>query len=50
VAANWNVPGQRFSFFVTVKNLGDESYIVDRTRGIQTAPPRLLQAGAEFRL
>ena len=31
--------------FVTVKNLADEVYIVDRTRGIQVGSPRLVQAG-----
>jgi Fe(3+) dicitrate transport protein len=31
--------------FLTVKNLGDRTYIVDRTRGIQVGQQRLLQAG-----
>jgi len=31
--------------FVTVKNLLDETYIVDRTRGILPGAPRLVQAG-----
>ena len=31
--------------FVTVKNLADKVYIVDRTRGIQVGSPRLVQAG-----
>jgi Fe(3+) dicitrate transport protein len=32
-------------FFVTLKNLLDETYIVDRTRGILPGSPRLVQAG-----
>lgn len=35
--------------FVSVKNLFDEDYIVDRTRGIQTGSPRLVQAGFRTR-
>jgi len=31
--------------FLTVKNLTDRVYIVDRTRGIQLGMPRLVQAG-----
>jgi Fe(3+) dicitrate transport protein len=49
VAANWHLPGMPVTLFATVKNIADEDYIVDRTRGIQTAPPRLVQAGAELR-
>ena len=36
---------ERWQGFVTVKNLTDRSYVVDRTRGIQLGMPRLLQAG-----
>ncbi len=36
------------SGFVTVKNLADKTYIVDRTRGIQVGMPRLLQAGVRY--
>jgi len=49
VAVNWQHPGAPVTLFATVKNLADEDYIVDRTRGIQTAPPQLLQAGVEYR-
>jgi Fe(3+) dicitrate transport protein len=35
----------RATLFVTVKNLLDELYIVDRTRGILPGNPRLVQAG-----
>jgi Fe(3+) dicitrate transport protein len=37
------------TFFVTVKNLSDRLYIVDRARGILPGPPRLLQAGIQTR-
>ena len=35
----------RWQGFLTVKNLTDQSYIVDRTRGILLGMPRLVQAG-----
>lgn len=35
----------RWRGFVTVKNLTDETYIVDRTRGIQLGMPRVVHAG-----
>lgn len=34
--------------FLTVKNLTDKTYIVDRTRGIQVGQPRLVQAGIKY--
>lgn len=37
------------TFFVTVKNLFDRTYIVDRSRGILPSSPRLLQAGVKWR-
>lgn len=37
-----------FTVFVTVKNLADETYVVDRTRGIQVGQPRLYQAGVRY--
>jgi Fe(3+) dicitrate transport protein len=36
------------SAFLTVKNLTDKTYIVDRTRGIQVGMPRLVQAGVKY--
>jgi Fe(3+) dicitrate transport protein len=48
-AVNWHVPVWPVTVFATAKNLADDDYVVDRTRGIQTAPPRLLQAGIEVR-
>ncbi len=35
----------RATLFLTVKNLMDELFIVDRTRGILPGSPRLVQAG-----
>ncbi len=49
ISANWTLPGRPVTLFATAKNLADDSYIVDRTRGILTAPPRLVQAGVEVR-
>ena len=37
------------TLFVTVKNLFDELYIVDRTRGILPGSPQLVQAGVRLR-
>ena len=37
-----------FSVFLTAKNLGDKTYIVDRTRGIQVGMPRLVFAGIRY--
>ena len=34
--------------FLTAKNLFDEAYIADRTRGILPGAPRLVQAGVEY--
>lgn len=46
---NWHLPQLPVTLFVTAKNLADKDYIVDRTRGIQTAVPLLVQGGIEFR-
>ena len=40
---NWTLSG-----FLTVKNLADKTYIVDRTRGIQVGMPRLVQVGVKY--
>jgi Fe(3+) dicitrate transport protein len=37
------------TYFVTVKNVFDELYIVDRARGILPGAPRLVQAGVSVR-
>ncbi len=39
----------RSTLFLTVKNVFDELYIVDRTRGILPGMPRLVQAGVKVR-
>ncbi len=46
VVANYTVG--KATFFVAGKNLSDETYIVDRTRGIQVGMPRTLQAGMKY--
>ena len=38
----------RATLFLTVKNLFDELFIVDRTRGILPSSPRLIQAGVRL--
>lgn len=45
LAANLRPFGDRTAFFATVKNVFDEIYIVDRSRGILPGAPRLVQAG-----
>lgn len=46
---NYRVEKMRTTFFVTVKNILDRTYIVDRSRGILPGIPRLLQAGFKLR-
>jgi Fe(3+) dicitrate transport protein len=46
---NFDVAPLRSTFFVTVKNVFDELYIADRTRGILPGPPRMVQAGLKYR-
>ena len=36
------------NFFIAGKNLGDATYIVDRTRGIQVGMPRTFQVGLKY--
>jgi Fe(3+) dicitrate transport protein len=47
--ANYRVEHLRTTFFFTVKNLFDRTYVVDRTRGLLPSSPRLLQGGLKFR-
>lgn len=49
LATTYQVKPLNTDVFVSVKNLFDEDYIVDRTRGIQTGSPRLVQAGFRTR-
>ncbi|HYG78976.1 MAG TPA: TonB-dependent receptor [Pyrinomonadaceae bacterium] len=46
---NYRVESMRTTFFVTVKNVFDRTYIADRSRGILPSSPRLLQAGFKWR-
>lgn len=46
VAANWFVPALRVTFFGSMKNVFDELYIADRTRGLLPGTPRWVQVGA----
>ena len=47
LAANYQFD-KALTGFVTVKNLADKTYIVDRTRGIQVGQPRLVQVGVKY--
>lgn len=47
---NYEAEAVRSTFFITVKNLFDRTYIVDRSRGILPSSPRLVQAGIKFSL
>lgn len=44
---NYHVESLRSTFFVTVKNVLDRTFIVDRARGILPGLPRLMQAGVK---
>ncbi len=45
---NYHFKPERTTVFLTVKNLADKTYIVDRTRGILPGSPRLIQAGIKY--
>ncbi|MDP1765652.1 MAG: TonB-dependent receptor [Methylotenera sp.] len=47
-AINYKYIPYKTTFFVTGKNLFDKDYITDRTRGILTGMPRLVQVGARY--
>ena len=47
---NYEAEAVRSTFFITMKNLFDRTYIVDRSRGILPSSPRLVQAGIKVRL
>jgi Fe(3+) dicitrate transport protein len=49
VSVNYPVEQWDTNLFVTVKNLTDELYIVDMSRGIVVGMPRLVQGGFEVR-
>jgi Fe(3+) dicitrate transport protein len=46
--ANYRVERIRSTFFVTVKNVADGLFIVDRSRGILPSAPRLVQTGVKI--
>jgi len=46
IVANYTVGSA--TLFITAKNLTDQTYIVDRTRGIQVGMPRTVQAGIKY--
>lgn len=48
LALNVTPTGSPATFFATVKNVFDETYIVDRARGILPGAPRLVQAGVSL--
>nr|MCU0869650.1 TonB-dependent receptor [Burkholderiales bacterium] len=47
-AVNYRLPQYKVTVFLTVKNLADKVYIVDRTRGLLPGAPRLVQAGFRY--
>jgi Fe(3+) dicitrate transport protein len=47
-AATWHM-ARGGSIFVTVKNLADSTFIVDRSRGLLPGHPRLVQVGTSWR-
>jgi Fe(3+) dicitrate transport protein len=48
LALNYNLPWKGLTAFAAVKNIADEVYIADRTRGILPGTPRLIQAGLKY--
>jgi Fe(3+) dicitrate transport protein len=48
-AINYNLDIFSTTLFLTIKNLTNKIYIVDRTRGIQVGSPRLIQFGMQWK-
>lgn len=48
IAVSYRIPNFKTTLFFTAKNVTDEDYIVDRTRGIQVGMPRLVQLGLKY--
>jgi len=48
LAINYDLQPNKTTLFFMVKNLTDDVYIVDRTRGILPGMPRLIQGGVKF--
>lgn len=47
-AVNYQLPAYKTTLFLVGKNIFDKDYIVDRTRGILTGMPALVQVGARY--
>ena len=47
-AVNYALPEYKTTLFLVGKNIFDKDYIVDRTRGILTGTPALIQVGARY--
>lgn len=47
-AVNYKMPEYKTTVFLVGKNIFDKDYIVDRTRGILTGMPALVQVGARY--
>jgi Fe(3+) dicitrate transport protein len=47
-AVNYRLDKKGITLFGAVKNLADKTYVVDRTRGILSGSPRLIQAGLKY--
>lgn len=47
-AINYKLPEHKTTLFLVGKNIFDKEYIVDRTRGILTGMPALVQVGARY--
>ena len=47
-AVNYKLPEHKTTLFLAGKNIFDKEYIVDRTRGILTGMPGLIQVGARY--
>jgi len=48
LAINYHHKPLNTTFFFMIKNLTDDVYIVDRTRGIIPGMPRLIQGGVRY--
>lgn len=47
-ALNYKMPEYKTTLFLVGKNIFDKDYVVDRTRGILTGMPALVQVGARY--
>ncbi len=47
-AINYTLPKYKTTLFLVGKNIFDKDYVVDRTRGILTGTPALIQVGARY--